>query len=298
MNFIKRNFLALMLAMSSAGMLVAADYGLPASIQEGNILHCFDWTMAEVKAELPAIAEAGFGAVQLSPLQRPDAGPGSPWHDLYRPYDIAFKSSRMGSADDLKALCEEAATYGIKIIVDVVANHVDKTAGYHDTWWDSNGRVRWNGGINYGDRTSITHNQLGDYGDINSEDAEVIARAKAYVQQLHDLGVKGIRWDAAKHIALPSENCGFWTAVTSVEGMYHYGEILDSPGPDASIIKEYTTFMSVTDNKYSNGAARDNGVSPSATEATIPSTRVVPTPAWSIGLRATTPMPTASGRRM
>lgn len=259
MNFIKRNFLALMLAMSSAGMLVAADYGLPASIQEGNILHCFDWTMAEVKAELPAIAEAGFGAVQLSPLQRPDAGPGSPWHDLYRPYDIAFKSSRMGSADDLKALCEEAATYGIKIIVDVVANHVDKTAGYHDTWWDSNGRVRWNGGINYGDRTSITHNQLGDYGDINSEDAEVIARAKAYVQQLHDLGVKGIRWDAAKHIALPSENCGFWTAVTSVEGMYHYGEILDSPGPDASIIKEYTTFMSVTDNKYSNGAARENG---------------------------------------
>lgn len=259
MNFIKRNFLALMLAMSSAGMLVAADYGLPASIQEGNILHCFDWTMAEVKAELPAIAEAGFGAVQLSPLQRPDAGPGSPWHDLYRPYDIAFKSSRMGSADDLKALCEEAAPYGIKIIVDVVANHVDKTAGYHDTWWDSNGRVRWNGGINYGDRNSITHNQLGDYGDINSEDAEVIARAKAYVQQLHDLGVKGIRWDAAKHIALPSENCGFWTAVTSVEGMYHYGEILDSPGPDASIIKEYTTFMSVTDNKYSNGAARENG---------------------------------------
>lgn len=259
MNFIKRNFLALMLAMSSAGMLVAADYGLPASIQEGNILHCFDWTMAEVKAELPAIAEAGFGAVQLSPLQRPDAGPGSPWHDLYRPYDIAFKSSRTGSADDLKALCEEAATYGIKIIVDVVANHVDKTAGYHDTWWDSNGRVRWNGGINYGDRNSITHNQLGDYGDINSEDAEVIARAKAYVQQLHDLGVKGIRWDAAKHIALPSENCGFWTAVTSVEGMYHYGEILDSPGPDASIIKEYTTFMSVTDNKYSNGAARENG---------------------------------------
>ena len=259
MNFIKRNFLALMLAMSSAGMLVAADYGLPASIQEGNILHCFDWTMAEVKAELPAIAEAGFGAVQLSPIQRPDAGPGSPWHDLYRPYDIAFKSSRMGSADDLKALCEEAATYGIKIIVDVVANHVDKTAGYHDTWWDSNGRVRWNGGINYGDRTSITHNQLGDYGDINSEDAEVIARAKAYVQQLHDLGVKGIRWDAAKHIALPSENCGFWTAVSAVEGMYHYGAILVSPGPDASIIKEYTTFMSVTDNKYSNGAARDNG---------------------------------------
>ena len=92
MNFIKRNFLALMLAMSSAGMLVAADYGLPASIQEGNILHCFDWTMAEVKAELPAIAEAGFGAVQLSPLQRPDAGPGSPWQpDSHRRRTIFYR---------------------------------------------------------------------------------------------------------------------------------------------------------------------------------------------------------------
>lgn len=259
MKSIKRNFLALMLAMGSAGMVMAADYGLPAAIQDGNILHCFNWTMADVKAELPNIAAAGFGSVQLSPLQRADVRQGSPWHDLYRPYDLAFKSSGMGSEQDLKSLCEEAASYGIKIIVDVVANHVDKTSGYHDTWWDSNGRVRWNGGINYGDRYSITHGQLGDYGDINSEDAEVCARGKAYVQKLHDLGVKGIRWDAAKHIGLPSESCNFWTAVTSVPGMYHYGEILDAPGPNASIIKDYTNYMSVTDNKYSNGAARENG---------------------------------------
>lgn len=259
MKSIKRNFLALMLAMGSAGMVMAADYGLPAAIQDGNILHCFNWTMADVKAELPNIAAAGFGSVQLSPLQRADVRQGSPWHDLYRPYDLAFKSSGMGSEQDLKSLCEEAASYGIKIIVDVVANHVDKTSGYHDTWWDSNGRVRWNGGINYGDRYSITHGQLGDYGDINSEDAEVCARGKAYVQKLHDLGVKGIRWDAAKHIGLPSEGCNFWSSVTSVAGMYHYGEILDAPGPNASIIKEYTNYMSVTDNKYSNGAARENG---------------------------------------
>lgn len=248
-----------MLAMGSAGVVSADDYGLPAAIQDGNILHCFNWTMAEVKAELPNIAAAGFGSVQLSPLQRADVQVGSAWHDLYRPYDLAFKGSGMGSEQDLQDLCAEAATYGIKIIVDVVANHVDKTAGYHDTWWDSNGRVRWNGSVNYGDRYSITHGQIGDYGDINSEDAEVCARGKAYVQKLHDLGVKGIRWDAAKHIGLPSEGCNFWTSVTSVAGMYHYGEILDNPGPDASIIKEYAQYMSVTDNQYSNGAAKDNG---------------------------------------
>ncbi len=219
--------------------------------------------------------------LQISPCQRGDVSVGSPWHDLYRPYDLAFKSSGYCSEADLQSLCQEAANYGIKIIVDVVANHVDKTAGYHDTWWDSNGRVRWNGGINYGDRYSITHGQLGDYGDINSEDSEVCARGKAYVEKLKSLGVKGIRWDAAKHIGLPSEGCGFWSSVTSVPGMYHYGEILDAPGPNAGIIEEYANYMSVTDNKYSNGAARNNGGIPGGyggawvVDYSVPDTKLV-----------------------
>lgn len=259
MKIFKGSVFTLLLTLGMTGTIQAEDFGLPTEIQQGNILHCFNWPVSEVKAALADIAGAGFGAVQISPCQRGDIRVGSPWHDLYRPYDLAFKSSSYCSEEDLRSLCEEAADYGIKVIVDVVANHVDKTAGYHDIWWDSNGRVRWNGSINYGDRYSITHGQLGDYGDINSEDTEVIARGKAYVEKLKSLGVKGIRWDAAKHIGLPSEGCGFWSTVTSVPGMYHYGEILDSPGPDASIIKEYAGLMSVTDNKYSNGAAKDNG---------------------------------------
>ncbi len=255
----KRLLSALMLmVLALPGMLRAADYGLPANIQDGNILHCFNWTANQVKAELPAIAAAGYGSVQLSPMQRSDSKVGYPWHDLYRPYDLAFKGG-IATREELKALCEEAATYGIKVIVDVVANHVDKTAGYHDTWWDANGRVRWEGGINYGDRRSITHGQLGDYGDVNSEDAQVIARGKAYVEDLKSMGVKGIRWDAAKHIGLPSEGCGFWSSVTSVPGMYHYGEILDKPGPNEGIIKEYGQYMAVTDNEYCDYAAKSNG---------------------------------------
>ncbi len=255
----KRLLSALMLmVLALPGMLRAADYGLPANIQDGNILHCFNWTANQVKAELPAIAAAGYGSVQLSPMQRSDSKVGYPWHDLYRPYDLAFKGG-IATREELKALCEEAATYGIKVIVDVVANHVDKTAGYHDTWWDANGRVRWEGSIYYGDRHSITHGQLGDYGDVNSEDAQVIARGKAYVEDLKSMGVKGIRWDAAKHIGLPSEGCGFWSSVTSVPGMYHYGEILDKPGPNESIIKEYGQYMAVTDNEYCDYAAKSNG---------------------------------------
>ena len=266
----KNKFLsALMVAALSAPAIYAAnDYGLPAGIQEGNILHCFNWKLSDVKAELPNIAAAGFGSVQVSPLQR-NASVGSTWADAYRPYDFKFIAGGLGTAQDLKDLCQAAEGYGIKVIVDVVANHVDGWKGggdltkYHDPWWNSNGRLRWNGAVDYGNRYSITHNMMGggdSYPDVNSEDAEVQARAKAYIEELKSYGVKGIRWDAAKHIALPSESCDFWKTVTSVAGMYHYGEILDNPGGGNNLMKEYTTYMSVTDNGYGDGARNNDGV--------------------------------------
>lgn len=255
MRIFKRSMFSLLLMSAMAGTSFAADYGLPANIQDGNILHCFNWSAKDVKAALPEIAAAGFGSVQLSPLQRPDVNAtGTSWHDLYRPYDLAFKSSGFCTEQDLKDLCAEASKYGIKVVVDVVANHVDKTNGYHDPFWDSHQRNE--GGCRYDDRYSITHGNLGDYYDIVSENAEVQARGKAYVEFLKNCGVKGIRWDAAKHIATPNEGCGFWSTVTSVPGMWHYGEILND---DGTPVNEYVNYMSITDNKYSNGAAKDNG---------------------------------------
>lgn len=256
------------------GWLHAAN-GMPDKIQDGNILHCFNWPINTVKAELPNIAAAGFGTVQLSPLQRPDIKVNYAWHDLYRPYDLAFKESAgMGSRADLESLCSEAAKYGIKVIVDVVANHVDKTSGYHDSWWDQNNHVRSSGpaNINYGDRYSITHDRLGDYCEINSEHSDVIARGKAYVEDLKSMGVAGCRWDAAKHIATPSENCGFWSAVTSVPGMWHYGEILND---DGTPWQEYQKYMYITDNRYSNSAAQNNGGIPQGYQGSWTSSKVV-----------------------
>ena len=81
----KKILYSAMLGMMSFSWAYGADYGLPTAIQDGNILHCFNWPASEVKAALPQIAAAGFGSVQLSPLQRPDAQVGYAWHDLYRP---------------------------------------------------------------------------------------------------------------------------------------------------------------------------------------------------------------------
>lgn len=229
----------------------ANEYGLASEIQDGVILHCFNWKYNDIKAELPNIAKAGFTSVQTSPAQV-GAGSGA-WYWLYQPLGLYAGTNVLGTTDELRALCEEADKYGIKVIVDVVANHL---AGDHSNiQWDLKDSQYWHtyGSIsNYCDRYQVTHGEIG-MADINSEHSYVQQLASNYVSSLQSLGVDGIRWDAAKHIGLPSEGCNFWPAVTS-QGLYHYGEILKGPDDRDSgnedLMKEYTNYMTVTDSIY------------------------------------------------
>ena len=246
-----------MAGLASTGTKVSAaqaDYQLADTIQEGTILHCFDWKYTDIKAELPNIAKAGFTSVQTSPAQ---GGPNSGvWYWLYQPLGFEVKTSDLGTKEELKDLCDAAEEYGIKVVVDVVANHL---AGNNrdqlqkpfdeDAYWHNTGKT-----VNDTSRVAVTTYNLGNYGDIKSEDEKVIQAATDYVDELASLGVDGIRWDAAKHIALPSEECGFWSSVTDND-LYHYGEILGSPvnaDNKNDLMKEYTDYMSVTDNTYGN----------------------------------------------
>lgn len=246
------------------------SYGLASSIQEGTILHCFDWKYSDIKAELPNIAKAGFTSVQTSPAQEPVKN--DTWKLLYQPLGFAVKTSALGTKDELKELCAEADKYGIKVIVDVVANHlaggeadIDKLDPPfdEDEYWHNTGK-----GVSDSSRTSVTHGDLGEYGDLNSENETVQQAVAAYVAELKELGVDGIRWDAAKHIGLPSEDCGFWPAVIDSD-LYNYGEILNSPGGSNAndTMKEYTNYMSVTDNGYGNGlrGSFQSGKAPTST---------------------------------
>lgn len=232
------------------------QYGLKDNIQDGVILHCFDWKYSDIMAELPNIAKAGFTAVQTSPAQV-GSGTGS-WYWLYQPKGFSVGSNGLGNATDLKALCTEADKYGIKVIVDVVANHLSGNHGiiqsdlkdskyWHNTSYNSNN-------IDWSNRYQVTHGDIGMQ-DINSENSYVQTLVLNYIKELKALGVDGIRWDAAKHICLPGDSCkcSFWPTVTSNTGLYNYGEILSNPGAgnnDAKVMKEYTTYMTVTDSDY------------------------------------------------
>ena len=251
----KKNFLR---AIAFASLCFAFNvnatnsYGLPENCQDGTILHCFDWSFNQIKEELPNIAKAGFTSVQTSPSQG-NAGNNATWYFAYQPYDFTFAAGGLGSKQDLINLCAEADKYGIKVIVDVVSNHLNGSMSYvNPKWHDAQYWHTHGSNIDYNNRWQVTHGDIG-MRDLNSENATVYNAVRAYVDELKTYGVDGIRWDAAKHIGLPSEGCDFWSAVTKNSGMWHYGEILIGPtdgGGNDHLMKEYTDYISVTDNTY------------------------------------------------
>lgn len=249
---INYGLLMLVMLFSMASNIFADNkYGLKDNIQDGVILHCFDWTLADIQEEIPNIAKAGFTAVQTSPVHE-RAGKGSVWYDVYRPYDFKIGNG-LGTEADLKALCAKAHEYGVKVIVDVVANHTDygnvadrlKDEGLYHQPFDVG---------NWHDRHQVTFGMIGMW-DLDTNNPTVQAIIKQYIQDLKACGVDGIRWDAIKHIGLPSEGDSFMQNVVDQE-MYNYGEILDSTGGDDNVLfPEYQTYMSITDNGYGNGFA-------------------------------------------
>lgn len=237
--------------VSDENSVSAGDYDLMDNIQDGVILHCFNWKYNDIKAELDNIAEAGFTTIQTSPAQ-PGGGTGT-WWWLYQPLGFYIGTNELGTKAELESLCKEAENYGIKVIVDVVANHL---AGDHSRieddlkpskYWHTFG-----GGIDWKNRWQVTHGEIG-MPDIATENSYVQQKVGNYMQELKSVGVDGVRWDAAKHIGVPSEDDNFWSSVTKY-GLYNYGEILGGPDDRASgnedIMKEYTDYITVTDSNY------------------------------------------------
>lgn len=84
---------------------------LTAEVQDGTILHAWNWSMSEIEAHLEEIAIAGFSTVQISPMQPQKdffgiATWGSAWWKLYQPlaFSIATENHSLGTKTDLISL--------------------------------------------------------------------------------------------------------------------------------------------------------------------------------------------------
>ena len=249
------------------------------TIQGSNVLHCFNWTYNNIRANLADIAEAGYTAVQTSPVQQAkDYSPsyttlGGEWWKLYQPLTLsvaASGTSYLGSPNELRMLCQEADEYGIKIIADIVANHVANNGteggGYdlvhHDVEEDLQDESYYHTSKDYisdANRRTMTQNHM-KMPDLNTGDDYIQERVLGLLKECVDLGVDGFRFDAAKHIELPTDDASFasdfWpTVINGIKDyksdVFVYGEILGSAGTD---ISNYTQYINITDDSVSNNA--------------------------------------------
>lgn len=170
----------------------------------GVIYHAFDTPFRSVVDQLPEIASAGFTWVQVSPPQKSHGG--DAWYFRYQPIDHTRIEGPLGSGDDLRALIQAAHARHLKVIVDVVLNHMADEGDLASTLayprfsaHDFHPRAC----IDYGDRSSVMRGWLGgscNLPDLDTSSPYVRSEARSYLALLLGLGADGFRFDAAKHL--------------------------------------------------------------------------------------------------
>ena len=267
--------------VDSSAQTASADSTLRDKVGDGVMLHAFNWSYNTIKENLPAIAAAGYTTVQTSPVQQPKDYSTSgdvtgQWWKLYQPISFHIaEQSWLGTKDDLKSLCDEADKYGIKIICDIVSNHIanadenrpdsvsNQVKKYEPEFYKKRRTYTrtYKGDANDSSVQAVVQGHVSKCPDLVTNDTAVQGYIINLLKECIDCGVDGFRFDAAKHIETEDDGdyaSDYWKNITSSASSYYtqktgddlyiYGEILNNCGADRSY-SSYTKYINVTDNR-------------------------------------------------
>ena len=255
---------ALSLVFNNITGLITVNAAVVNSIDDGAILHAWNWSFDTIKSRLPEIKEAGYTAVQTSPIQgnKEDLMANSKWWILYQPTNFKIGNAQLGNREQFKSMCEEADKYGIDIIVDVVANHTGNRGGGTDAFYPATNvdsaikddSSMWHehvGVSDWNNRWQVTHWGIG-LPDLNTANWKLQNMVIEFLNDAIACGADGFRFDAAKHIELPDDDGGsdFWPRVLGAlnkDDLFIYGEVLQG---GADRINAYHTYMRTTADWY------------------------------------------------
>ncbi len=235
------------------------------------ILHAFNWKYSDITAKAEEIRAAGYKKVLIAP---PLKSAGSEWWARYQPQDYRVIDHPLGNKEQLQTLINTMNTKGIQVYADIVLNHManeswqrsdlnypgslvlnqyQSNSAYFErqklygtltqnflSGFDFNPAVCIN---DYNDVWKVQNHRLcggsGDSGlpDLNGS-SYVIGQQQAYLQALKNMGIKGFRIDAVKHMPLAHVNAVFNSTILS--GMHVFGEVITSGGAGSS---EYDKFL-------------------------------------------------------
>jgi len=239
------------------------SFGMP--VQGGPMLHAFSWSFNTVAEYMPIIAEAGFTAVQVSPITesvtRSWSAPGDvsgmnlfgdgAWWFLYQPVSFRIGNYMLGTEEEFANMTRVAKEHGVKIIVDAVINHMTAYSRLicREFYNLEGGAIRPR--MEMGPtRLQQTQGQLLGLWDINTHNPVVQQHILQFLQRAVELGAAGFRYDAIFMIELPTEDdpelaSDFWPVVLANGSEFQYGEILGVWEADI-----YVDWMPVTDAEY------------------------------------------------
>ena len=260
---------------SDAGK-ASTDFAKASSVDTGAILQCFSWDFNTIKESMADISAAGFTALQTSPINECLEGEGGgmelygngKWYYHYQPTDFKIGNYQLGTREEFKAMCDEAEKYGIKVIVDVNANHTTpETSAISPDLIEAGGgslETLYHKGnakdlTDYGSRLQCTTYKMGGLPDINTERPSFQDYFIEFINDCIACGADGFRYDTAKHIGLPDDSKeddgftnNFWERAIgeadNSENLFIYGEVLQ--GSNERIADYIATIGNATASTY------------------------------------------------
>ena len=258
----------------------------PNATNTETILHVWSWNFPTIAENMKQIADAGFTMIQTSPVNAcfsPEGGnvkildenEGN-WYHYYQPTDWTIGNNIVGTEEEMRAMLDSAAKYDIRVLVDVLPNHtafnIDLVSdefyaavGGRDKMFHTYGLESIS---DYNDRTQCTHQGVGGLPDVNTENPLFQKYYMQFVNKLVEMGVRGFRYDTAKHIGVHSDPLDteagvtendFWDVATGrkevlgvslaipYDSLFVYGEVLqDKNVPE----EEYAGYLGQTASTY------------------------------------------------
>jgi alpha-amylase len=210
----------------------------------------FEWKWTDIAKECESyLGPKGFAAVQVSPPNEHNwvaTGDGAPypWWMRYQPVGYSLDSSRSGTRAQFVDMVNRCNAVGVGVYVDAVINHMSGgnsgTSSAGNSWTNKNyPRVPYGptdfhstcGVSNYNDAGNVQNCELSGLQDLNTGSTYVRGKIADYLVGLVNIGVKGFRVDAAKHIS-PTDLSSIVDAVNSrvTNKPYWFLEVIGAPG--------------------------------------------------------------------
>jgi alpha-amylase len=226
----------------------------------GAFVQLFEWSWPDIAKECQNfLGPKGFAAVQVSPPSEHAILYAYPWYERYQTVGYGLDRSRSGTKAEFVNMVQTCAAAGVDIYVDAVINHT--TAQTTGTGSNGTSFTKYQYPNLYmptdfhqptcqimpSDYTSsATHIwtcELLGLADLDTGADHVRATLANYLISLIQVGVRGFRIDAAKHIAPPDLDAilsRVAAATTSYPAPYYYFEVQDPGGQSVSASDYYS----------------------------------------------------------